>query len=100
MDIGPHTITNTAAPESRTQQTFAAGVYEAITVPDLVSGQAIKGVIIIPPTDNTGTILLKGATGDVGVSLGKTDPFPLPLFSTTNLGLLCSANTTLTFDWF
>jgi hypothetical protein len=100
ITIGPHTLTNTDGPEARTTQAFAANTFEAVAVPEQIGTAAIRGVVIIPPTDNSGAITLKGVTGDTGIDLHKTKPTVLSLNSTTNLGLLCASAITLTFDWF
>lgn len=97
--IGTLTLTNTDSTNANTSQSFAAGVFEAIALPDLSGTQSIKRVLIVPPSGNTGTILLKGVTGDTGVSLHKTEASLVSLFATTNLGLTCSADTVIEFVW-
>lgn len=52
----------------RKTQTLSDG-FNAVTVP--ADAQAVA---IIPPSDNTETLVLKGVTGDTGVPLSATGP--------------------------
>jgi hypothetical protein len=89
--------TNANAPDNITTQAFTATIYAAVTVPS-----GAKGVIIIPPTSNSGTITFKGVTGDTGVPLHKTQPNAYIFDDATGpaFGLLCSASITIEFWWF
>jgi hypothetical protein len=63
---------NNLAPGSVTIHLLALGA-NTTDIP-VVTGFATKGATIIPPSDNTATIVLKGVTGDTGVAISKTDP--------------------------
>jgi hypothetical protein len=96
------TFTNTDAPVSGpTTQSFTAATFAAVTFPALTGSSVIQGVWICPPSTNAGVITVKGVTGDTGVPVHKTKPFFLSLDSVTasNFGLLCAANTVVTFIW-
>ena len=100
-DSGTITHTNTDAPVNHTTQTFAANTFAAVAFPALIGSATIKGVIIKPPSSNTGTITLKGVTGDTGFPIHKTEETYIRLFGVTasNFGILCSADTTIEFEW-
>jgi hypothetical protein len=63
--------TNTASPGQTQLITTASGA-NTITVP--TGGSVPTAVTIVPPAGNANTIILKGVTGDTGVSLHLTDP--------------------------
>jgi len=91
------TETNAAAPQTRTQQTFVANTFAAITV----QTGAVK-VGIQPPSDNTGTIVLKGESGDVThLYLHKTQTCWLSIDPSQSFafGLLCANTTIIQFVW-
>lgn len=67
--------TNATAPGTNQLVNLAAGA-NTITVPS-----GATGVTIIPPSGNTQTLILKGVTGDTGVSLSKTAPSSLGLLT-------------------
>ena len=62
--------------EATTNVALASGA-NTITVP-----AGATGVIIIPPSANTQTLILKGVTGDTGVGISPTQP-TLIMFSTS-----------------
>lgn len=96
--IGPVTQTNSDAPANTTTQSFSAGTYAAITLPTAVGTSAVKGVFIIPPSNNTGTITLMGAN-EVGVALHKTEFSYLRLDTSAAPGLKCANAITVEFVW-
>lgn len=55
-----------------------AGGDNTVTAP-ASSGSTLAGVTIMPPAGNTEAITLKGAGGDTGIALHKTDPTSLGL---------------------
>lgn len=63
---------NGVSPGSITLHSLAAGA-NTITVP-LMTGITVKGATIIPPAGNLQSIILKGVTGDTGVTLSNVDP--------------------------
>lgn len=88
-------ITNTAAPDSLTTQSFTAATFAAVSIPT-----GATGVVIIPPAGNAGNITIKGITGDTGILLGVlTKPYYQPLTASSSLGILCAADTVLEFNW-
>lgn len=98
--IGPFSYENTDAPEAQTTQSFAAGVFEAVSVPEQTGSAAISGVIIVPPPGNTGAITVKGITGDTGIPLHKTRATgPIYFDGTPSFGLLCVNTSVMTFIW-
>lgn len=60
---------NAAAPGAISELNLVLGD-NTITVP----AGTVKGATIIPPSGNTASIILKGVTGDTGITLSKTDP--------------------------
>jgi hypothetical protein len=97
--VSNYPINNADAPINVTTQLFAAATFAAVSIPALQGSAAIQGVLIEPPSSNTGTITLKGVTGDTGIDLHKTKPSFVSLNSTTNIGLLCASATTIKFIW-
>lgn len=63
---------NAVSPGSITIHELAVGA-NTITVP-LATGFTVKGATIVPPSANTQSIILKGVTGDTGVTISNTDP--------------------------
>lgn len=86
---------NNSAPDNLTTQAFTAATFAAVVVPT-----GANGCVIVPPSGYGGTITLKGITGDTGIPIPATTPFPLISTSGIAFGLLCSANVTLEFLWF
>ena len=70
---------NTNASGANELKTLASGD-NTITVP--TGGSAPTSVTVIPPSGNTNLMKIKGAGGDTGVSIHKTDPTSLALDST------------------
>jgi hypothetical protein len=68
--------TNASSPASVELVTLASGA-NTITVP--TAGMIPTAVTIVPPTDNTTSIILKGVTGDTGVRIHDTDPTTIAL---------------------
>ena len=69
---------NASSPAAVELKTLASGL-NTITVP--TAGQVPTAVTIVPPTDNTTSITLKGVTGDTGVRIHNTDPTTIALHS-------------------
>lgn len=69
--------TNLVSPGSVTIQDLVAGA-NTITVPS-ATDITVTSVTIVPPTDNEESILLKGVTGDTGISIHPTDPTTIAL---------------------
>lgn len=67
---------NTDSPAMVELKTLAIGA-NTITVP--TAGTVPTAVTIVPPTDNTTAVTLKGVTGDTGVRIHDTDPTTLAL---------------------
>jgi len=89
ITVGP--ITTTGVAWASQAQILASG-FNTITVPQL---PVPVGVIIIPPSTNTQTVILKGITGDTGIRLHKTKPHLLTFDSTAvpaTFGLTAGAN--------
>jgi len=63
---------NALSPGAITVHDLAIGA-NTIVVP-LSVGITVKGMTIIPPAGNAQSIILKGVTGDTGITLSKTDP--------------------------
>jgi len=63
---------NSAGPGTVTLHALITG-NNTITVPT-ATGFTVKAATIIPPEDNTATLILKGVGGDTGVTISKTDP--------------------------
>lgn len=57
-------------------------------------------VTIVPPSDNTASIVLKGITGDTGVGLLRTDPTTIALDpGTASFVLTVGADVTVRLFW-
>jgi hypothetical protein len=69
---------NADSPAMVELKTLALGA-NTITVP--TSGTTPTAVTIVPPSDNTTSITLKGVTGDTGVRIHNTDPTTIALHS-------------------
>lgn len=76
---------NTSSPGQMDIVTLASG---ANTITPPTGGSTPTACTIIPPSTNTDTIILKGVTGDTGVSLHKTDPTSIGLNSPTGTFVL------------
>ena len=63
---------NAVAPGSVTVHALSTG-NNTITVPS-ATGITVKGATIIPPSGNTASLILKGVSGDTGITLSNTDP--------------------------
>lgn len=63
---------NVASPGSITVHALTSG-NNTITVPS-ATGITVKGATIIPPSDNTQALILKGINGDTGITISNTDP--------------------------
>lgn len=63
---------NAASPGSITVHSLSTG-NNTITVPSS-TGITVKGATIVPPSDNTQAITLKGVGGDTGIVISSTDP--------------------------
>lgn len=97
--IGPITLTNTDAPIAKTTQRINA-TFAAVTFPAIISPTVCKGVIIYP-LNGSGTITLKGATGDTGIPIHLTEPTFLRFasISASNFGITTTADVTFEFEW-
>lgn len=89
---------NTASPGSVEIKTLSSGL-NTITVP--TGGSTPTAVTIVPPSDNTTSITLKGVTGDTGVRLHNTDPTTIALDSSVTTFALTTgaAITGVRFYW-
>lgn len=85
-----------------TTQKFTAATFAAVAWPALTGSSVVKHVICIPPSANAGTITSKGVTGDTGQVKHKTEFWVESADSATasTFGLLCSADTVMTFEWY
>jgi hypothetical protein len=99
ISVGP--LENTDAPLATTAQAFSAATFAAVTFPGLVGSSVIKGVIIKPPSTNSGAITLKGVTGDTGIPIHKTEATMIRFDSVTatNFGILTVSAITIEFEW-
>jgi hypothetical protein len=79
---------NSSAPGVVGMQDLASGA-NTITVPT-----GATGVTIIPPAGNTETITAKGVTGDTGISLHRTNPSYIGLYSVSTFVLTASGTVT------
>lgn len=76
--VGPFTLTpNASGNYVQTEITLASGA-NTITVPSWAAM-----VIIVPPSNNTQTLTLKGVTGDTGVPISETAPTLLSFTAAT-----------------
>lgn len=65
-------LSNSASPGQQEIKDFNTG---ANTIQPPVAGlSTVTGVLIIPPAANTQTLILKGNSGDIGVTIAKTEP--------------------------
>lgn len=80
---------------SMTTQTFTAATFAAVTIPT-----GTVGVMIDIPAGNTGTVVMKGSTGDTGIFLNPAGRNVMT-FDKANLGfgLLCSSGVIINFWW-
>jgi hypothetical protein len=98
FDLGA--LTNADCPKARTTQRINA-TFAAVTFPALDGSAVIKGVIIVP-LNGSGTITLKGVTGDTGMPIHATEPTgPIRLANVTasNFGITTTADVTFQFIW-
>ncbi len=63
------------------------------TFPDITKA---GGVIIIPPSSNTATLVLKGVTGDMGVALSKIAPTVLTFDTSPPSSFVVTAGASVT----
>ncbi len=82
--------TNADSPAMVELQTLASG-NNTITVP--TAGTVPTAVTIVPPTDNTNAITLKGVNGDTGIRIHDTDPTSLALDDSVTSFVLNAADT-------
>jgi hypothetical protein len=75
------------------QQDLTAGAFNTINFP------SCSLLAIVPPTNNTLTTTLKGATGDTGIVLQAAVPTVLSVFGITSIGITLSAGSTQTFTF-
>ena len=80
--------TNTDSPTMVELRTLAIGA-NTITVP--TAGSIPTAVTIVPPTDNTTSITLKGITGDTGIRIHDTDPTTIALDDSVTSFVLTAA---------
>lgn len=77
-------------------QTFTAATFAVVPVP-----AASIGVLVIPDNANTGTITVKGITGDTGVNIRKFKPSLFSLDEAlASFGILSANTQTVTFIFF
>jgi hypothetical protein len=82
-----------ANPASTLTQAFTAATFAAVAVP---AGSI--GVLIIPDNANTGTLTIKGVTGDTGVNIRQAQPSFMALSPLlASFGLLSQNTQTITF---
>lgn len=98
-DIDSGALTNSDCPVAVTTQRINA-TFAAITFPALVGSAVAKGVYI-KPLNGSGTITLKGVTGDTGWAIHNTEPTFIRLASATSSpgGITTSADVTFEFVW-
>ena len=91
---------NTNAPTAISNVALTAGT-TTITCPSTTVYQA-RAALIVPPTNNAGTITLNGASGDTGIALNGVNP-TLVTFSTTappsSFLLVASTTTNIQIFW-
>lgn len=96
----PTALPNTNAPTAISNVALTAGT-NTITTPSTTVFQ-VRAAIIVPPTDNAGTLTLKGASGDTGISISGINP-TLLTFSTTapssSFLLVASTATNISVIW-
>lgn len=92
-------LANADSPKARTTQRINAA-FAAVTFPALDGTATIKGVLIVP-LNGSGTVTLKGVTGDTGIPIHATEPTFLRLAGVTasNFGITTSADVTFQFIW-
>lgn len=76
MSVLPGAITTTDAQYEAKSVALTATTNNSITLPN--SGNC-TAAIIVPPVNNTVTLLLKGASGDTGLYIHKTMPTVIAL---------------------
>jgi hypothetical protein len=69
--------------------TLTGGTNNTITLP--TGGSVVTGAVIIPPAGNTVLIYLKGASGDTGIPIHKTDPTSIAFDSSASSFVLTPA---------
>jgi hypothetical protein len=85
-------VENTESPGSVTLHSLSSG-NNTITVPSS-SGVTVKGATIVPPSDNTQTLTLKGIAGDTGIALSKVNPTAIS-FDTAPANFVLNAGGTI-----
>lgn len=82
-------LSNANSPIYPQSMTLASG-FNSITVPTKAGG-----VVLVPPAGNTNSLVLKGITGDTGVTLSKTAPTMLSFDTTppSTIGITAGAST-------
>lgn len=102
LDSGSETIsfgpyTNAISPKARLTQRINA-TFAAITFPALVGSEVIKGVFIVP-LNGSGTITLKGVTGDTGTPIATDGATFLkkPSITASDFGIATTTDVTFLF---
>ena len=97
--IAPAAAANAASPGVQELKTFTGAGDNTVTVP--TGGSTPTAVTIVPPAGNTQAITLKGAGGDTGVALHKTDPTSLGIGAAVTSFILNVAGTVtgIRFIW-
>jgi len=83
---------NAVSPGAVTIHELVIGA-NTIVVP-LATGVTVKGATIIPPSTNVQSLILKGVTGDTGITLSKTDPTSIA-FETAPVNFVLTAGGTV-----
>lgn len=77
-------------------QTFTAATFAVVPVP-----ASSIGVLVIPDNANTGTVIVKGITGDTGINIRKFKPSLLSLDeAAASFGILSANTQTMTLVFF
>ena len=79
---------NEASPGQTELITLALG---ANTITKPAGGSTVVAVTLVPPSDNTSLVTLKGVAGDTGIPLHDTDPTSISLDSTATTFVLNAA---------
>lgn len=83
---------NAASPGSITVHSLSVGA-NTITIPSS-SGISVKGATIVPPSGNTQSLILKGVSGDTGITISNTDPTSIA-FETAPASFVLTAGGTI-----
>lgn len=100
QSISAEALPNTNAPTAISNIALTNGT-TTITCPSTTVFQ-VRAALIVPPTNNAGTITLKGASGDTGIAISGINPTMLT-FSTTatpsSFLLVASTTTNIQVFW-